>query len=249
MKFRHGVFLLLAFALVLGSCASAPGFDATKFPTWVEEEGVWRSVVNGSFRKGAQFAPTDAQIEEIMAMARLTPTSGGANDFFFVVLKDVAQQQDVVGPNNAHDGTVTIMVFTDRVLENHPRNVPFSPDRGYMNAGMAGGYINLASISLGFGTHWFLTPSGYYGNRPLVSGYIATDAKPAIEDVYLKGKGYQYFVDGNYAANPTGNPTGAFYDPYGALKFVVAVVVGTLDTTADAQVTERGYPDNWTYAK
>jgi len=246
MKIRSIILIGLAGILVFASCAS---FDASQFPKWVEEEGIWRSVSNQSFKKGAQNAPTEAQIKNIIDLAVKTPVSGGANDWFLLVLKDVAQQQDVVGKDNAHDGTVTIMVFTDRVLEKHPRNVPFAPDRGYVSAGTACGYINLGAISQGLGTHFYLTPAGYYINRPYIPAYTATTAKPAIEDVYLKGKGYQYFIDGDYAANPTGNPNGAFYDHYGALKFVLAVVIGNLDTTADTTVTTKKYHPNVVFAK
>jgi len=141
------------------------------------------------------------------------------------------------------------MVFTDRVLEKSPRNVPFSPDRGYVSAGFAAGYINLGAIAHGFATHCYLTPTGYYGNRPWIPAYTPTSSKPPIEDVYLKGKGYQYFVDGDYPGNPTGNPNGASFDTYGNLKFVVAMIIGTLDESADTTVTTKKYPSNWSFAK
>ncbi|MDR0389056.1 MAG: hypothetical protein LBH73_03225 [Spirochaetaceae bacterium] len=249
MKIRYFVLLAVICAIAFASCASTAAYDASRFASWVDEEAIWRTVSNKSFKTGRQNAPTDTQINDIMKLVHNTPTSGGAKDFFFLVLKDPAQQQDVVGQGNASDGTITVMVFTDRVLANPPRNVPLSQDRGYVNAGFACGYFNLAALSYGYGTHYYLTPSGYYGNRPLRAEYVATDTKPPIEDVYLKGKGYQYFVDGNYAGNPTGNADGAYYDPYGNLKFVLAIVVGTLDDTADTQLTARGYPANWAYAK
>ena len=239
MKTRIGIALMVLCAVMLVSCATGGGFNARQFPTWLEEEGTWRTGIPQAWRRGIQNAPTDAQIETIMGMARLTPTSGGLNDFFFLVLRDPDQQRDVVGPNNAHDGTVTVMIFTDRVLENHARDVAFSPDRGYVSAGTAAGYINLAAITQGFATRMYLTPSGYYGNRPYVPAYVTAD-KPPIEDVYLRGKGYQYFVDGN---------PGAYHEPYGSLRFVLAIVIGSLDTTADAQVTNRAYPPNWAFAR
>ena len=253
MKIRYGIFLFVACVLIFASCATASTssskFDASQFPTWVDEEGVWRSTVPRAFKTGARNAPTDAQIQQIMNLVIKTPTSGGANDFFFLVVKDPAQQKDIVGDANAHDGTVTIMVFTDRVLEENPRNVPLSPDRGYVSAGFACGYINIAAISLGLGTHFYLTPTGYYGNRPWLPQYVSTNVKPPIEDVYLRGKGYQYFVDGDSVSTPTGNPDGAYFDPYGSLKFVLAITIGNIDETAETQVTTRKYPPNWAYAK
>ena len=249
MKNRHVFLLALAVLLIFASCASAAKFDGSYFPTWFENEALWRSVPTTSFKPGIQNAPTNAQIETIMNMVIKAPTSGGINDFFFVVVKDVAQQRDVVGDANANDGTILIMVYGDRLLEENPRDVPFSPDRGYTSTGMACGYINIAAISQGFGTHFFLTPSGYYGNRPWIPAYTPGTTKPIIEDVYLKGKGYQYFVDGDSSTNPTGNSNGAYFDAYGNLKFVLAVIIGTLDETADAKATTRKYPPNWSYAK
>ena len=249
MKIRHVTLTVLGIMLIFASCASAQKFDASHFSAWVGEEGLWRSVVPKAFKTGAQNAPTDAQLKDIMSLVTKTPTSGGSNDFFVLVVKDPAKQQDVVGQGNASDGTVMLMVFTDRVLEKNPRNVPFSPDRGYVTAGFVGGYINLAAISKGFGTHFFESPSGYYGNRPWIPAYNATNTKPAIEDVYLKDKGYQYFIDGDYIGNPTGNPNGAYFDPYGNLKFVFAVIIGTLDTTADSSATTKKYPANWAFEK
>lgn len=280
MKNRSGLFLIVVCALVFASCASTPkgtGFDAAKFPAWVQEEGIWRSVVAASFKKGIANAPTKAQVETIMNLVQKTPTSGGANDFFFLVLTDPAQQKDVVGDRNASDGTVTVMIFTDRVLAEkdafivldpegtfkfpqtakvlpYPanargnKNVPFAPDRGYISAGTAAGYINLAAISQGFGTHMFLTPNGYYDNRPYVPRYVDA-AKPHIESVYLKGKGYRYFVDGDYGASRTGNPAGSFFEAYGNLRFALAVVIGTVDEAADSQLTAKTYPKNWDFAK
>ena len=248
MKIRH-VLIGLGIVLIFASCASAPKFDASRFPSWVEEEGIWRSVSNQSFKTDLRNAPSEAQIKDIMNLVIKTPTSGGSNDFFFLVVKDPAMQQDVVGEGNASQGTIMVMMFGDRVLEDHPRGVPFSPDRGYVSIGTACGYINLAAIAHGFGTHFYLTPSGYYGNRPWIPAYTASSAKPVIEDVYLKGKGYQYFVDGDYVGNPTGNPDGAYFDTYGNLKFVLAVIIGTLDETADTTVTTKKYPANWAYAK
>jgi hypothetical protein len=248
MKIRHLGLLAIACIFTFASCATtattaAPGFDASRFPRWIEEEGIWRTVVNKSFKDGSQNAPTAAQIDEIIQLAIKAPTSGGTNDFFLLILTDPAQQQDVVGQGNASDGTITVLVFTDRALTNHPRNITLAQDRGYTNAGIVSGYVNLAAISQGFGTHLFLTPSGYYGNRPLIADYVTTESKPPIEDVYLKDKGYLYkYGSGENASTTT-------YDPYGSLKFVLAIVIGTLDDTADTQLTDHGYPANWAYAK
>lgn len=226
---------LLTIALALAFLAVIPvnaaTFDASKFPAWVESDGVWATVVNGSFKDGVQYAPTDAQLRVLMHLVSLTPTSTGKTDYLFVILKDVAQQVDVVGKGNANGGTVTALVFGDRLL---PTNVSAGKhaqqlDRGYYNAGIASGYLNLGAISLGFGTHFFMTTP--YANPSL--------RPESIEDVYLKGKGYKYTFGTNKAQ----------VDAYGNLKFVCAIVIGTLDEKAQTKVTEHGHPENWVIAK
>jgi hypothetical protein len=244
MKTRFVLLLLLVGIFAFVSCASTAGTIApADFPRWVEEEGIWRTVVPAAWKRGAENAPTDEQINNIINMGLLAPTSGGSNDTFFLVIRDVEMQRDVVGPNNANEATVMIMVFADRILEDHPR-VPWSPDRGYTNAGIAIGYMNVAAFSQGLGTRMYFTPSGYYGNRPWIPAYTATATKPHIESVYLRGMGYRYHVSGNYGPNPTGSPDGAYYDPYGNMKWVLSIIVGNLDTTADTQVTSVRYPRN-----
>lgn len=227
-------FLLATMAVMIAFFSvppvSAAAFDAAKFPAWVESDGVWRTVVNGSFRDGAQFAPTDEQLKTIMRLVSLTPTSTGKTDYLFVILKDVAQQVDVVGKGNANRGTVTALVFGDRLLPasasagKHVQQL----DRGYYNTGIASGYLNLGAISLGFGTHFYMTTQ-----------YSLSGARSqTLEDVYLKGKGYKY----------TFGTDNSQVEAYGNLKFVCAIVIGTLDEKAQTRVTTHRYPENWVVA-
>jgi len=216
---------------------SNTAFDASKFPSWVETDGLWRTVHKTSFKDGAQYAPTDAQLDAIKGLVRLTPTSIGMTDYLMVVLKDPKAQVDVVGEGNANSGTATIVVFGDRLLPTeqslgkHTQQL----DRGYYNAGIASGYLNLAAISQGLGTHFFMT-----------SAYPKKDSNLTIEDVYLKDKGYKYTL--GYDPNKRGDANGQV-DAYGNLKFVAAIVVGTLDEQADTKVTDHHYPANWVTAE
>ncbi len=212
-------------------------FDAAKFPAWVESDGLWRTVNKTSFKDGTQYAPNEEQLNTIMRLASLTPTSTGKTDYLLVVLKDPKQQMDVVGEGNANSGTVTVLVFGDRLipteqsLGKHTQQL----DRGYYNVGIASGYLNLGAISQGFGTHFFMT-----------SQYPKKDSPLTIEDVYLKDKGYKYTL--GYDANKLGDANGQV-DAYGNVKFVCAIVIGTLDEQADTQVTDHKYPENWVIAK
>jgi len=239
---RSGI-IVIAIAMALLSAMSAgaqakAAFDASKFPAWVESDGLWRTVVKTSFKAGAEFAPTDEELKVIMRLVSLTPTSTGKTDYLMVVLKDVAQQLDVVGKGNANSGTATVLVFGDRLLPvdksigKHAQQL----DRGYYNAGIASGYLNLGALSLGYGTHFFMTTS--YAN--------AKYSTLTIEEAYLKDKGYKYTL--GYDANKQGDAKGQV-EAFGNLKFVCAIVIGTLDEKAESKVTDHGYPENWVIAK
>ncbi|HCO49201.1 MAG TPA: hypothetical protein DIT55_07190 [Spirochaetaceae bacterium] len=67
-----------------------------------------------------------------------------------------------------------------------------------------------------------------------------------IEEAYLKDKGYKYTL--GYDANKQGDAKGQV-DAFGNLKFVCAIVIGTLDEKAESKVTDHGYPENWVVAK
>jgi len=237
------VFAGISFAFANSAYAVEPNanantaFDASKFPGWVETDGLWRTVNKTSFKDGVQYAPTDEKLKTIMRLASLTPTSVGKTDYLFVVLKDVKQQVDVVGEGNANSGTVTVLVFGDRLipteqsLGKHTQQL----DRGYYNVGIASGYLNLGAISQGYGTHFYMSPQ-----------YPKKDSTVTIEDVYLKDKGYKYTL--GYDPNKYGDEKGQV-DAYGNVKFVCAIVIGTLNEQAETKVTDHKYPENWVIAK
>lgn len=217
---------------------AATGFDAAKFPGWFENDGLWRTVNTTSFKEGLQYAPSEEQLKTIMNFTHMTPTSTGMTDYLLVVLKDPAQQADVVGEGKANSGTVTVLVFGDRLL---PQDVSAGKhqqqlDRGYYDVGIASGYLNVAAVSQGFGTHFYMSPT-----------YATPGAKPqTIEDTYLKGKGYKYTL--GYDSRKYGDAN-MQVDAYGNLKFVCAIVIGTLNEQAEVKVTDHGYPANWVIGK
>lgn len=237
-RFGFMVIALAMLATALVGAQSKTSFDASKFPQWVESDGLWRTVNKTSFKEGIQFAPSDEELKILMRLVSLTPTSTGKTDYLFVLLRDPVQQLDVLGKGNANSGTVTALVFGDRLLPadkslgKHAQQL----DRGYYNVGIASGYLNLGAISLGYGTHFFMTTN--YAN--------AKYSPMTIEEAYLKDKGYKYTF--GYDANKQGDAKGQA-DAYGNLKFVCAIVIGTLDEKAETKVTEHGYPENWVLAK
>ncbi len=234
--------LLVAAALALSAASvgaqNLAGFDASKFPAWVETEGVWRTVNTTSFKDGAQFAPSEAQLKTIMKLTSLSPTSVGMTDYLLVVLKDAAQQEDVIGKGKVNSGTVTVLVFGDRLiateqsLGKHTQQL----DRGYYNAGIVSGYLNLAALSQGFGTHFYMTTEYAAAGKRTMS----------LEDAYLKGKGYKYGIGYDPYKRGDANKQA---EAYGNLKFICGIVIGTLDEKAQTKVTDHGYPENWVVAK
>lgn len=217
--------------------ATGTSFDASKFPSWVETDGLWRTVNKTSFKEGAQYAPTEEQLNAIKKLVTLTPTSVGMTDYLMVALKDPKAQVDVVGEGNANSGTVTILIFGDRLipteqsLGKHTQQL----DRGYYNAGIASGYLNLGAVSQGLGTHFYMTPT-----------YPKKGSDLTIEDVYLKDKGYKYTL--GYDPYKRGDEKGQV-EAYGNVKFIAALVVGTLDEQAETKVTDHHYPENFIIVK
>jgi nitroreductase/predicted small lipoprotein YifL len=220
-------------------------YDGSQFPEWFENEATWRTVLSAAFKEGEEYAPTDEEIARIMRMASLTPTSGGMTDYMWVIVRDVDQQRDVVGEKNAHSGTVMAMLFADRLfspeesIHNHEQQI----DRGYVTSGMAGGYLNIAAVSQGFGTHWYLTTEY---TKP---GWEETRSQSA-EETYLGGKDYRYtFGNPTYRNRDYPRDENDAAEAYGNLKFVMAVIIGTVDETAETSVTKNNYPENWVMAK
>jgi len=232
------VALILLLAMPAFGQSAKTTFDASKFTGWMGTNGLWRTVVSNSFKDGVKFAPTTEKVNAIMKFASLTPTSVGKTDYLLVVLKDVDKQVDVIGKGKVHSGTITVLVFGDRILPTeesigkHPQQV----DRGYYNVGILSGYVNIAAVSFGYGTHFYMT-----------SEYAKKDArKQTIEEAYLKDKGYKYTL--GYDPNKQGDAKGQI-DAFGNLKFVCAIVIGTLDEKAKTKMTDHGYPENWVTAK
>lgn len=240
------VSLMLCLAMVLTVAgALAEGFDAAQFPKWFEEEGVWRTIANdtsakeggskGGFITDASAAPTVEDLKEIMHMASLAPTSNGKTDWYMIAITDPAEQAQIIGEKYgvaASEGTATILVFTERAIREELRTddvVGFAPDRGYYDSGIVTGYLNVAAIAKGYGTHMFMSPGGLAGVNGFNNGERGLDCEK-----YIAGTEY---YDGNFCESYSNEN----------MKFVCAVVIGTLDETVETGLTHHEYPDNWMF--
>lgn len=238
--------LLLAAAMILtASCAFADQIDTKDFTKWFEEEATWRTITNdqsanggakGGFVADASGAPTEQDLKDILHMASLAVTSTGKTDWYMIAVTDPAEQLAIVGDKYGvatSEGTVTVLVFSERVLRNEYRtddSSSFAPDRGYYDSGIVTGYLNVAAISKGYGTHMFMSPSGtdVSGVNGFNEGNVGLDfTKYTAGLKYTNGNdGEEYSIEN--------------------MKFVCAVVIGTLDETVETGLTTHEFPDNWT---
>ncbi len=236
--------LVLALALLLGCTAAVAEetFDASQFTTWFEEEGVWRTVNNdtsaqeggtkGGFITDASGAPTKEDLEAILHTASLAVTSGGKADWYMVAVTDPEEQKAIIGDKYGiatSEGTVTVLVFGERLIRDELRTDDtntYQPDRGYYDAGIVTGYLNMAAISKGYATHMFMSPA-LEGTNGFNNGERGLDC-----DKYLEGTTYY-----NAAAHESYSTEN--------MKFINAVVIGTLDETVDTGLTNKEFPDNW----
>lgn len=219
---------------------AAKVFDASNFPKWFEEEGTWRTLQNanpannqpGGFVTEASGKPSEKDLKTMLHMASLAVTSGGKADWYMVAVTDPKEQMEIIGNKYGvatSDGTVTVLVFGERLLRPDVRTdggTVYQPDRGYYDAGIVTGYLNVAAISLGYGTHMFMTPA-LPGVNGFNNGDIGLDCKKYLEGTtYYTGSTHENLSNEN-------------------MKFVCAVVIGTPDEKVEAGVTDHEFPDNW----
>lgn len=236
------VSLMLCLAMVLSvACALAEGFDATQFPKWFEEEGIWRTVNNdktatggakGGFITDKSGAPSEEDLKEILHMASLAVTSNGKSDWYMIAITDPAEQTAIIGNKYGtatSEGTVTVLVFSERCIREELRTddvVGFQPDRGYYDAGVVTGYLNVAAIAKGYATHMFMSPA-LEGVNGFNNGERGLNC-----DKYIAGT--EYYCGSLHESFSNEN-----------MKFVNAVVIGTLDESVETGLTEKEFPDNW----
>jgi len=229
----------------------------TDFLDWVRAEDRYKTVGAVSKSEGAATGyitdvsgkPTKEAMDDILDFTSKAVASGGENDVFLVVVEDVAMQQAIVGTNKglyASEGTVTVLVYSERLVaeENQVSAdgtvYKYQVDRGYYDAGIATGYFNLAATAYGYGTHMFQG--------------VALAGSP----VGQRSENYDQFLkdeDGNWLTYRNGDTTSEKWygdHPTENLKFICAIVVGTMDPDMDidgftGSTTRSEYPANYAY--
>jgi hypothetical protein len=231
--------------------------DPVDFLDWVREDNHYRSVGAVSKEEGAVTGfildasgkPTKEDMDDILDFTSKAVASGGENDVYFVVVEDPQMQETIVGTSKGiytGEGTVTVLVYSERLVaeENQVSQdgtvYKYQVDRGYYDAGIATGYFNLAAIAHGYGTHMFQGVA-------LTGG--AVGERSDNYDQFLKDE------DGNWLVYRNGDTTSEKWygdHPTENLKFVCAIVVGTMDSEMSIDgftgATVRSeYPANYAY--
>jgi len=238
------IFAIVLAAIMVFGMTSAFAAENSEFLTWFEEEGTWRTVANdttakeggtkGGFITDASGAPSKEDLQDILHFASLAVTSNGKTDWYMIAVTDPAEQKAIIGDKfgtAASDGTATILVFSERCIRTELRtddtNV-YTPDRGYYDAGIVTGYLNVAAIAKGFGTHMFMTPA-LEGVNGFNDGGIGLDCSKYIAGTtYVNGNDEETYSNDN-------------------MKFVCAVVIGTLDDTVETGLTTHHFPENFMF--
>ena len=268
MNLKKGWMLLLSL-LLIGSatgCSTTANqsassneseFDAVEFLDWVRGEDRYKSAGATAKEEGAvtgylqeaSARPTREELDDILDFTRHAVASGGENDVFFVVVEDPETQKEIVGTtkgNYTGEGTVTVLVYSERLVaeENQISETDtvykYQVDRGYYDAGIATGYFNLAAIAYGYSTHMF---------QGVVLTNGAVGERSENYDQFLKDE------EGNWLIYRNGDMTSEqWYGDHLAenLKFICAIVVGTLDPDLNIDgftgaTTRSEYPANYAY--
>lgn len=223
-----------------------------KFTEWYEEETVWRTVQNvtedseGGFIHETDAQPSQDDLQEIIDFGMLAPASTGKQDFYMVAVTDPEEQENLIGDRFGQavsEGTATVLIYSERLIRDDLRtdvseedmndpefNSKFAPDRGYYNAGIATGYLDIAASALGYGTHMYMSPA--------LPGENGFDNGSRGQDAYKYLEGAEYYDPFLEESFSTEN-----------MKFVCAVVIGTPNEEAEADtitgVTLKERPDNY----
>ena len=231
--------LLVAMCMLTSASALAETISPADFTSWVEESAVWRTATNAipsdetpaGLVADASAAPTDEELQEMLHFASLAVTSGGQADWFLVAVKDAEEQKAIIGENHGitSEGTVTILVLTERAIRDELRTddlTAFRPDRGYYNTGIVSGYLNIAAISKGYATRFFMTPA-LPGTNGFNNGERGLDVAK-----YIDGVNYMHATAEEERSTEN-------------MKFVCAIVIGTPNTEIETSVTDKIFPENF----
>lgn len=243
---------LAVLALFIFSAASALA-QAPDVTAWFSaKESTFRTVSNGSWSKDPKDAPTDAELALMLEFACKTQSAVNWNEYFFIAVRDPAEQEAIIGDaawkGSTSPGTVTILILADQVANqaNHvtpydAKSIYLQTTMSYFDTGMACGFLNLAAYSLGYSTHYFASASGKT-ITPLdktTYGFGTYNTPNWNISRFLKGK--------NYTRGWALRSPAQTFPVEGNCVMIAAVVIGKPNPALDAvsAVTHYGRPSNW----
>ena len=238
----------------LGSAWAQTPKTGTDLNKWFfEKETTFRTVNNGSWSNNPKDAPTNDELKIMMDFACKTQSAVNWNEYFFIAVRDPAEQEAIIGDaawkGSTSPGTVTIVILADQVADQANHKDPYNAKALYMqttmsyfDTGMACGFLNLAAYSLGYSTHYFASASGKTitpVNKAVTYGFGAYNTPNWNISRFLAGKNY---TRGWAFPNPQAN-----FAVEGNCVMIGAVVIGKANPKLDAvsAVTQHGRPNNW----
>lgn len=214
---------------------------------YAANEGNWRTVENGKWSKDPKDAPTKADLEKILETACKTQSAIGWNPYFFLAIRDPAEQKAIIGEawqGATSEGTVTILILADQIAdpEHHKdkyAELYMQSPVAYFDTGMAAGLLNVTAYGMGYSTHYFCSPNG-------------TSITPVDDHTFGFGTyptpnyDLSRFIGGRSYKRGWGLMKSE-YDVEGNVVMIGAVVIGKRDQTVDAMssVTKYARPSNW----
>ena len=249
------VFLIvLSVVVVFSGWSQSRAPNTSKRPdltAWFAEDPyIWRTVSNGAWSQNPNDAPTNEELKLMLEFACKVQTAVNWNEFFFIAVRDPAEQQAIIGETqwkgSTSPGTVTILILADQVADQANHVDPYKgyymqTTMAYFDTGMACGLLNLAAYSMGYSTHYFASASGssITPTNKVTYGIGSYSTPNWNISRFLKGKNYTRIWG---LPNPP-----VSYPVEGNCVMIAAVVIGKANPAVDAvsAVTKYGRPSNW----
>lgn len=243
--------LIMAAMMLFSMTALADEFDPAGLLDWYNDEAnvpTWMTTANGGWNVDIATAPTDEELEEIFRFALKSQTGIHWTETFFLVVRDPATQQGIIGDNFgtleecANEGTVTVLVLVDNIADQEHHASEYNSsyfsnvEMASFDAGMTCGMMNVAATAMGYSTHYFAYPSG-----ELINGGAKDPS------YFINGKGYTHAwgITGKYGQDSAMME----YPLEGNVVLMAAVVIGTKNTEVEAVSAATMYarPDNFAF--
>ncbi|MDL2217500.1 hypothetical protein LJC27_02460 [Christensenellaceae bacterium OttesenSCG-928-M15] len=222
---------------------------------WLYDKDNYASGVSTGFLPGAENAPTDEELVRMLEIAGNHTTVHGLSGAHFIVIRDPAEQEELVGHTvDDCSGTVLVLVLADGLRDEEHHLTPYTArdadwdavhywrmHYGITEASMGTAYLKLAAAAMGYRTH-------EYGALNLVNADLG------YTDLYSVGGSFDHIgTEGwdysKYAAPKDGGEAFAHYFAFGDtdvpvlgnLQLLYGMVIGKVDESDVTTTTSTKY--------